>query len=363
MKILVRSNKGQDWQLVESAGYAGETELQGLLAESPSLISIDEIREGAPPLVVAVREVGLPGSGQTDLLAFNAQGDIAIVECKLAANPEIKRKVIAQVLEYGAYLWNMTYEELNDRVYQRKNQHLAELVSTAVDDPEWDEEAFRNAIEENLSKGSFILVIAVDEMNDELKRTMLFLNTCGNPEFAFTVLEMKRFQKNPTEILVPQLHGDVVKSHLRSGRKGRRQWTKDEFFTEIEGKLSSDLYGMIEEIYLWSNDKADRVWFGTGVATGSFTFHYQLPKGVASIFSIYTSGQLVINYGWLSRRVNEELLNEFHSQLTRIESFNNFPAEFNSWPSIRIEDAFMTEDKHYEQFKQVIENFGEMIKG
>ena len=77
MKILIRGQKDKEWHLVESAVYGNEAALQKLLAESPSLISIDEIRPGSPPLVTAVREVGLPGSGHTDLLAFNVQGEIA----------------------------------------------------------------------------------------------------------------------------------------------------------------------------------------------------------------------------------------------------------------------------------------------
>jgi hypothetical protein len=78
-----------------------EKELQELLAESPSLIPADDIRDGFSPLVVAVREFGLPGSGNTDLLAFSSAGEITIVECKLAANAEIKRTVIGQILEYA----------------------------------------------------------------------------------------------------------------------------------------------------------------------------------------------------------------------------------------------------------------------
>jgi hypothetical protein len=36
--------------------------------------------------------------------AFSPQGDIAIIECKLAANPEITRRVIGQILEHAAYM-------------------------------------------------------------------------------------------------------------------------------------------------------------------------------------------------------------------------------------------------------------------
>jgi hypothetical protein len=76
LKILMRNQKSENWKLVESAAYGAEAELQNLLAGSPSLIPVDEIREGVSPLVVAVREFGLAGSGNTDLLAFSADGDI-----------------------------------------------------------------------------------------------------------------------------------------------------------------------------------------------------------------------------------------------------------------------------------------------
>jgi len=70
MRIAVRSKADGPWRLVESAGYGNEADLQVLLAESPSLIPVGEIRDGMPPLVAAVREFSLPGSGATDLQAI-----------------------------------------------------------------------------------------------------------------------------------------------------------------------------------------------------------------------------------------------------------------------------------------------------
>ncbi|AGK61166.1 hypothetical protein Asulf_01167 [Archaeoglobus sulfaticallidus PM70-1] len=88
MKILIRSDDSKNWKPVESIDTKAEAELQKLLIESPSLIPVDEIREGASPLVFAVAEFWLPGSGSTDILAFSENGDIAIIECKLATNPD-----------------------------------------------------------------------------------------------------------------------------------------------------------------------------------------------------------------------------------------------------------------------------------
>ena len=88
MKILLRNEKKDAWKLVESAAYEGESELQHLLVESPSLISIEDVRSGAGQFVVAVREFPLP-KGSLDLVAFSAAGDITLIECKLASNAEI----------------------------------------------------------------------------------------------------------------------------------------------------------------------------------------------------------------------------------------------------------------------------------
>ena len=57
MRIVVRTSDEQGWQTVDSVGYGAEKELQMLLAESPSLIPVGDIREGASPLVAAAREV------------------------------------------------------------------------------------------------------------------------------------------------------------------------------------------------------------------------------------------------------------------------------------------------------------------
>src|SRR3990172_243528 len=179
MQILMRNSNDKQWKLVETAAYGKEAELQHLLAESPSLISIKDVRPNAGNLVVAIREFGLP-IGSIDLLAFSAEGDIAVVECKLAYSPEVKRKVIGHVLEYGANLWQLSYEDLDQGVRLRSGESLAELVEKAATLPEWDEENFRSNVEANLANGNFILIIVVDEINDELARVVQYMNANPN---------------------------------------------------------------------------------------------------------------------------------------------------------------------------------------
>ena len=148
----MRTQHEKEWKLVETAAYGKEAELQHLLAESPGLISISDVRENAGPLVLAISEFQLP-IGYIDILAFSAEGDIAIIECKLASNAEAKRKVIGRVLEYGANLWQMTYEDLDQGVRLRTGESLAELVEKTDQSPEWDEEVFRTNVEAALISG------------------------------------------------------------------------------------------------------------------------------------------------------------------------------------------------------------------
>jgi hypothetical protein len=360
VKILLRNQDSKRWEAVESADYSAEHELQRLLAETPSLIPITELREGAVQLVAAVREVGLPGSGTTDILAFSAEGDIAVVECKLAANSEIKRKVIAQLLEYGAYLWGMTYSELDEIIAHKTGKNLAEFVNAAIGEPSWDEEAFRKQVQVNLEQGAFILVIAVDAMNDELIRTIRYLNNCGNPSFIFTSLEMRRFQRDQTEILVPHLFELASSTNPKSNGK-RKRWTEARYFQEVDEKLSTEMAEMIRDIYKWSKSRADRVWLGIGEKTGSYTYHYLRNGKTISVFSIYTTGEFILNYHYLSSTINATQMQWFHQALISIPAFQNIQADFKHPQSIQIEHNLLKRQDDIDKFKEVVEELGKRL--
>src|SRR5438132_11576476 len=111
MKIMAKERGGDKWQTVEERAFGKEVELQALLSGNPDLIPVDMLDDGRRPIRVSVREADLPGSGKTDLIGVDEDGNIAIIETKLDSNQEIKRKVIGQILEYAAYLWKMPYGE------------------------------------------------------------------------------------------------------------------------------------------------------------------------------------------------------------------------------------------------------------
>lgn len=358
MKILVHNDQSKGWESAVLVRAKAEAELQHLLIESPFLIPIDEIREGVSPLVFAVGEFGLPGSGNTDVLAFSADGDIAIIECKLAANLESRRKVIGQILEYASYLWGMSYREIDSRVQRLKGKRLSELIEEAVAG-EWDRISFEEGINQSLSNGSFTLIIVVDEINEELRRIIQYINECSKSTFSLHALEVRRFQAGGIEILVPQLHGLSLKPPTSGGER-RRKWTEEEFFETLRKKVEPDVVTIIENLYDWAENTADRVWLGTGVETGSFTFHYLKGGRTISVFSVYTNGKLSLNYGWLSSQVGKEVLEEFHRRVTEIPTFRRIPADFSKWHTLRVADCFKNAEE-LQKFEQAVEWLGSMV--
>jgi RecB family endonuclease NucS len=75
-----------------------ERELQKRIFESPSLLP------GFDGPAAGTKEVPVRRAGSADVVVVNAEGKIAIVECKRATNPECRRWVIGQVFEYAAGL-------------------------------------------------------------------------------------------------------------------------------------------------------------------------------------------------------------------------------------------------------------------
>jgi hypothetical protein len=200
MSILVKNGTAK-WERASPTEFSDEVQLQKFLYESPELI---EWQDDQP--VVFTRESALPGSGYTDLIGVAANGDILLVETKLAKNPEIRRKVIGQVIEYAAFLWGMEYPEFNQIFLTREGRSLIELLSEKSD--QFATEEFENAVAKNLKDGRFYLLIAVDEMNKELERIISYLSSRGSG-LKLEALAVRVFTSGNTSVLAPQRFGQL----------------------------------------------------------------------------------------------------------------------------------------------------------
>jgi len=355
MKIAVREKgkAGRKWNKIADSSYEDEAHLQDLLYKTPDLIPIEDLGEDEVPLKVCIKEAGLPGSGNPDLIGLDERGRIAIIECKLATNPDVKRKVIGQILEYAAYLWRMSYDDFDEIVVNREGEHLVDLMRRRVVDEategEWSEDSFREAVAAALRDGNFRLIIAIDALNDELRRTIQYLNSRGPASFEIYALEVKFFADEAVELLVPRLFGIVTKPPLPK----RRKWDEEQFFRKAMEDNREDIVASMQELYKFAEAEADQTWWGTGKQTGSFAFHLIRQDRVISVFTVYTSGSLMLSFGQMKDRVPVDTLKRFVAKLREIPGLRDLKEDFSKWPSYKIAKVLAT-PSDIEKFKESV---------
>ncbi len=142
--VLLRVNGA--WAPATLTSYGSEAELQELLAADTSLLP------GCAGNAV-VREMSVPGSGYADLVLVDELGTITVVECKLQANPQIRREVVGQVLKYASLLWRLSYGEFEQAFRARAQKPLVEAVRSASSG-DLDEELFRERLSASLAAGA-----------------------------------------------------------------------------------------------------------------------------------------------------------------------------------------------------------------
>src|SRR5437762_3440623 len=91
--------------------------LQRHLDEDPGLLPIDDISSAWGPLVSLGRELPL-AVGFVDYMFVSPAGELTMVEAKLWRNPQARRAVIGQILDYASALSAMSYEDLERMVIE-----------------------------------------------------------------------------------------------------------------------------------------------------------------------------------------------------------------------------------------------------
>ena len=155
--------------------------LQRTLFDRPDLLPLAEIDPGAKRFVPVCRELALPRSGTTvylDIFGVTAEGRPVLVECKLWRNPQARREVIAQILDYATVLRALTYGDLQVRVKNRLGttgpNPLFDLVRSRY--PDADEARFVDGLSRSLRIGDFLLVVAGDGIHTDLDPVVKMLD-------------------------------------------------------------------------------------------------------------------------------------------------------------------------------------------
>jgi hypothetical protein len=123
-RLLIRRDGDNDWRTPEVTAYDNEAKLQELLAESPHLLPGIENDDVATAI-----EFPVPDTGSADLVIVDSSGEITIVECKLRANPDIRRQVIGQVFAYAAGISSLDIAQFASHFFQAAKQPLLAQIA------------------------------------------------------------------------------------------------------------------------------------------------------------------------------------------------------------------------------------------
>lgn len=183
-----------------------ESWLQYILEKEPGILPTGYIDPVYAPLLFIAREVSVQ-KNSIDNLYISAKGYLVIVETKLWRNPESKRKVISQVIDYAKDLKDWDYSKL-DAVF-RASHNGQNLFSAMVEKgyQESEEEAsFVDIVETNIRKARFLLMIVGDGIREDVEKMTEFINSSVQMHYQFALCELEIYQlEDGSYLIVPQL--------------------------------------------------------------------------------------------------------------------------------------------------------------
>lgn len=208
--ILIKN--GQVATVLERIPLSGSGEfkydenwLQELLYAHPHALPISEIDQSYLNLVPICREMNTP-AGPVDVLYATPEGKLVILEAKLWRNPEARRKVIGQILDYAKELGSWSYEDLQREVSRAvkategQARKLFDIVANKY--PDLAEAQFVDSVSRNLKRGEFLLLIVGDGIREGVGAIAEFLEGHGTMHFTFGLVEMAVFTADGESVLV-----------------------------------------------------------------------------------------------------------------------------------------------------------------
>lgn len=186
---------------VSQSGVSEDT-LQDLLFRFPQALPIPAIDAAYGETVPVCRELSTP-AGKLDALYVNALGRMTLAEFKLWRNPQARREVIGQILDYAKELASWGYEDLQRRVSMatgRKGNAPYELVRECH--PDLDEVQFVDNVTRHLRRGEFLLLIVGDGIHETAASIADFVQNYSGLHFNLALVEAALYRDGAQRLIV-----------------------------------------------------------------------------------------------------------------------------------------------------------------
>jgi hypothetical protein len=211
--------------LLGGVDAVSEAEIQMLIHAHPECLPIAEIDPMFLGAVAVCTELNT-SAGPIDNLLVTPSGLPVIVECKLWRNPEGRREVVGQILDYAKELSRWSSSDLQwevKRRLKRDGNPLLYLVRAA--EPEVGEAQFNDAMTANLRRGRFLLLIVGAGIREGVEAIVEYLQAHAGLHFSLGLVELPIFVlPNGNRLVVPRVlaRTAVVTRHVVAVPDGHR---------------------------------------------------------------------------------------------------------------------------------------------
>lgn len=254
--------------------------LQELLRDHPELLPITDIRSDAGQLLCIGREIAV-ASGSIDNLYLSTSGYPVIVETKLWRNPEARRQVLAQVLDYIKDVARKDFDWIDEQWEVCRKPHDGTLVAalSKLASEELDESLVIDRVNRALERGDVIAMVVGDGIEARLRDLVEHLKT-DSPrlKYSLALVELACYVSNDASdeqiLVVPRIvksvepvqrayiHLDIadrlkgqltveslVEPEPEPGRRARVTLNEEDFLKEVESSAGPKCRNEMQKFY------------------------------------------------------------------------------------------------------------------
>ena len=196
MALLDGTGRIEEGRRVYLGDLAGKDEawLRDTLFENPAILPVQDIDATFGPLIPLCKELRTD-AGILDAVFINEFGRLTILECKRWKNPQSRREVVAQTLDYVAALSRWSYGDLQRQVsaaikrtgnvpYELARKHGSKVR----------EEAFVDAVSRSFREARILALIVGDGVREGLQSITDLVGRSATMAFSFGLVEVALYQ-------------------------------------------------------------------------------------------------------------------------------------------------------------------------
>jgi hypothetical protein len=202
---------GQNLLEIPFGHLENEQRLEEWIVADPSILGMD--------IVLIGRQVTTPYGGRIDLLGLDRDANCVVFELKRDRTP---REVVAQLLDYGSWIKDIGYNELDQIAQKWCSKSLADIYQNA----------FGVAIPETVNE-SHNLVVVASSLDDSSERIISYLAEEYN--VSINAVFFTFFRRENNELVGRAWFKDPVETIERSESRKRAPWSGSWFVNVGEG--------------------------------------------------------------------------------------------------------------------------------